>query len=246
MKEPGAASGHKLLALLEALGSSGRPQRLGELADRTGLTKPTVHRLLGVLTGSGWAVQGDGGFYELGPRVRALGHPDAAWGDGVDRAIHALADATNQTVHVAVLADGEALYTHKATAPEAFAMRSRVGTRMPVHSTAVGKVMLSTLSEPRAVALLTARGTPPRTSATVVDVEVLLQELVAVRTAGYALDREENEENIRCMAVAVPLEDRHVTAVSISTITFLTTEVELVGMLPALQETARRVAAAMS
>lgn len=246
MPEPGAASGHKLLGLLEALGSSGRPQRLGELADRTGLTKPTVHRLLGVLTDSGWAVPRDGGFYELGPRARALGHADAAWGGGVDTAIHALADLTKQTVHVAVLADGEALYTHKASAPEAFVMRSRVGTRMPAHSTAVGKVMLAMLPEPRAVALLTARGMSSRTSATIVDVDVLLQELVAVRADGYAMDREENEENIRCMAVAIPLGDSGIAAVSISTITFLSAAEDLLAMLPDLQETARQVASAMS
>jgi IclR family acetate operon transcriptional repressor len=244
--EPTPASGHKLLELLEALGSVDRAQRLGDLAERTGLTKPTVHRLLGVLAGSGWAVQREGGFYELGPRARSLGHPDAAWGNGVDSAIHALASETNQTVHVAVLADGEALYTHKASAPEAFIMRSRVGVRMPVHSTAVGKVMLAQLTEARVVALLTARGMPPRTPATITDVDAFLEQLASVRSLGYALDREENEENVRCMAVPIRLGDHGTAGVSISTITFLTPEADLLAMMPALQETAARVSAALS
>ncbi len=240
------ASGHKLLGLLEALGATDRPQRLGELAERTTLTKPTVHRLLGVLADSGWAVQREGGFYELGPRARALGHADSAWGDGVDSAIHALAAATNQTVHVAVLADGEVLYTHKASAPEAFIMRSRVGVRMPAHSTAVGKVMLSTLPESRVVALLTARGMLLRTPATITDVDLLLGELASVRAAGYALDREENEENVRCMAIPIRLGDKGIAGVSISTITFLTPEADLLAMLPALRETAQFVGSALS
>jgi IclR family acetate operon transcriptional repressor len=240
------ASGHKLLGLLEALGASERPQRLGDLAKRTRLTKPTVHRLLGVLTESGWAVQRDGGFYELGPRARALGHADVAWGDGVESAIHALAGATNQTVHVAVLADGEVLYTHKASAPEAFIMRSRVGSRMPAHSTAVGKAMLSTLTESRVVSLVTLRGMPARTPATITDVDVLLAELEVVRQTGYAVDREENEENVRCLAVPIQLGDTGIAGVSLSTITFLTPEPALLGMLPGLRETADRVAAALS
>ena len=246
MTDTGTASGHKLLGLLEALGAVERPQRLGELAERTGLTKPTVHRLLGVLTDSGWAVQRDGGFYELGPRARALGHADAEWGDGVESAIHTLATATNQTVHVAVLADGEVLYTHKASAPQAFIMRSRVGSRMPAHSTAVGKAMLATLPEPRLVALLTARGMPARTPATHTDVDALLTELATVRECGYALDREENEVNVRCMAVPIRLGDNGIAGVSISTITFLTPESELLGLLPSLRDTATRVVAALS
>lgn len=246
MAETGAASGHKLLGLLEALGAAERPQRLGELTERTGLTKPTVHRLLGVLADSGWAVQREGGFYELGPRARALGHADAEWGDGVESAIHALAAATNQTVHVAVLADGEVLYTHKASAPEAFIMRSRVGARMPAHSTAVGKVMLSTLPEARVVATLLARGMPARTPLTHTDVDALLAELAEIRNAGYALDREENEVNVRCMAVPIRLGDNGIAGVSISTITFLTPEPALLGMLPGLRDTAARVASALS
>jgi len=244
--ESAPASGHKLLGLLEALGASDRPQRLGELSTRTQLTKPTVHRLLGVLTESGWAVQRDGGFYELGPRARALGHADAAWGDGVESAIHALAGATNQTVHVAVLADGEVLYTHKASAPEAFIMRSRVGSRMPAHSTAVGKAMLSTLTAARVVSLLTLRGMAARTSSTITDVDALLAELDAVRETGYAVDREENEDNVRCLAVPIQLGDSGIAGVSISTITFLTSEAALLGMLPSLRETAGRVTAALS
>lgn len=246
MVEPGLASGHKLLGLLEALAASERPQRLGELAERANLTKPTVHRLLGVLTDSGWAVQREGGFYDLGPRARALGHADSAWGDGVDRAIHALADATNQTVHVAVLADGEVLYTHKASAPEAFIMRSRVGVRMPAHSTAVGKVMLSTMPEARVVSLLMARGMVARTVSTITDVDAFLSELAAVRSAGYAIDREENEENVRCMAVPIRLGDSGIAGVSISTITFLTPEAALLALLPALRDAASSVGQALT
>ncbi|WP_415856555.1 IclR family transcriptional regulator [Sinomonas sp. G460-2] len=246
MVEGEQASGHKILSMLEALSASAQPQRLGELAERTGMTKPTVHRILGVLTSAGWAVQREGGFYGLGPRARALGGIDAGWGDVVDRAIHALADATNQTVHVAALADGEALYTHKASAPNAFIMRSRVGLRMPSHSTGVGKAMLSTLPDARVVELLTARGMASRTPATITDLDEFLGELGTIRSLGYAVDREENEQNVRCIALPLDVGPNGPAGLSLSSITFLTPEAELMAMLPRLRETAAVVAKALS
>ncbi len=86
----------------------------------------------------------------------------------------------------------------------------------------------------------------PRTPATVTDVDALLEQLETVRESGYALDREENEVNVRCMAVPIRLGDNGIAGVSISTITFLTPEPVLLGMLPALRVTADRVAAALS
>ncbi|WP_136610088.1 IclR family transcriptional regulator [Sinomonas albida] len=246
MVEGESASGHKILNMLEALSASAQPQRLGELAERTGMTKPTVHRVLGVLTSAGWAVQRDGGFYGLGPRARALGGADAGWGDVVDRAIHALADATNQTVHVAVLADGEALYTHKASAPNAFIMRSRVGLRMPAHSTGVGKAMLSTLPDDQVHEVLAARGMPRRTPTTITDPEAFLAELATIRRLGYAVDQEENEQNVRCIALALDVGPNGPAGISLSSITFLTPEKELIAMLPELRETAAVVAKALA
>jgi DNA-binding IclR family transcriptional regulator len=167
-------------------------------------TKPTVHRLLAVLVADGWATAREGGCYELGPRGRALSAEAHSPGDTVDRMIRELAADINQTVHVGVLADGRVLYTHKARAPRNFLMRSRVGGSMPAVSTGLGKAMLARLSDREVRRLVAARGIEARTSATVAGVKELLAQLAEVRVTGFAVDREENEENVRCVAVAFP------------------------------------------
>lgn len=238
-----APRGHKILTVLDALAAAVGPQRLGDLAAATGLTKPTLHRLLAVLSSDGWAVARDGGFYELGPRARALGTAaGGAWGDLVEKAIRELAADVNQAVHVGVLAGGTVLYTHKAAGPQAFAMRSRVGSRMPVHSTGVGKAMLARLPEDEVRSIVAARGLQAWTATTITRVEDLLAELEQVRRDGYAVDREENEANVRCIAVPLCVAGRTTGALSVSTIAFLTPLEELLAMVPRLQATARVIA----
>jgi DNA-binding IclR family transcriptional regulator len=227
--------------VLGALGSTNGAQRLGELASVTGLTKPTVHRILGVLVADGWATAREGGFYELGPRGRALGAEAHDPVDPVDRMIRELAADINQTVHVGVLANARVLYTHKASAPRSFLMRSRVGAAMSAASTGLGKAMLARLSDREVRQLVSARGIEARTSATVPGVKELLAQLADVRAKGFAIDREENEENVRCVAVAFPLGDRGTGAVSIASITFMTPEPELLGHVPRLRELAQRI-----
>lgn len=236
-----SARSSKLLAVLGALGSGTGAQRLGELASTTGLTKPTVHRLLAVLVADGWATARDGGFYELGPRGRALAGDAHTPGDTVDGMIRQLAGDINQTVHVAVLADARVLFTHKASAPKNFLMRSRVGTAMPAVSTALGKAMLARLSDREVHRLVSAHGIPRPTGATVTGVEELLAQLADVRATGFAIDREENEENVRCVGVAFPVGDRGIGAVSISSITFMTPEEELLSHVPRLRQVAERI-----
>jgi DNA-binding IclR family transcriptional regulator len=83
-------------------------------------------------------------------------------------------------------------------------MRSRVGGSMPAVSTGLGKAMLARLSDREVRRLVAARGIEARTSATVAGVKELLAQLAEVRVTGFAVDREENEENVRCVAVAFP------------------------------------------
>lgn len=235
--------GHKILTVLDALGAAPEAQRLGDLAAATGLTKPTLHRLLAVLSSDGWAVARDGGFYELGPRARTLGtRTGGAWESLVEETIQELATDVNQTVHVGVLAGGRVLYTHKAAAPQAFSMRSRVGNRMPAHSTAVGKAMLAQLPEEEVRSIVAARGLEARTPATITDVEDLLAELGRVRADAYAIDREENEPNVRCVAVPLCVGERTTGGLSVSTIAFLTPLEELLALVPRLRATARVIA----
>jgi IclR family transcriptional regulator, acetate operon repressor len=247
MQDPPSPSAHKVLTVLETLGASPTPQRLGDIATTTGMTKPTAHRLLRLLAEEGWATAREGGYYELGPRAKALaGHNEGAWGDSVEETVRALAEELGQTVHVGMLAGDEVLYTHKAAGPQAFSMASRVGMRMPLHCTAMGKAILADLPESEARALVKGRGLPARTPSTITDIDELVEHLALTRDRGYATDLEENEENVRCVAVPLFAPQGVVGGLSVSTIRFLTSDDELYALVPPLRTAAEAIAKIIS
>jgi DNA-binding IclR family transcriptional regulator len=177
----------KTLSVLDAL--DGARSRLADIAERAGLPKSTVHRILRRLVERGYArAQGDG-VYVLGPRVLTmagamLGRLDVtALAGPVLRALHA---DVGHTVHFAMLSDDEAVYLEKLVDPGLpYQFASRVGGRIPLHCTAIGKALLAEME------------TPPE-----MDGE-LRAELERVRERRFAIDDEENERNIRCVGAAV-------------------------------------------
>jgi IclR family acetate operon transcriptional repressor len=240
-------SGPKVLTVLETLAASAGAQRLGDIAVAAGMTKPTAHRLLKLLADEGWATARDGGYYELGPRSRALvRHGEGMSGDSLEETVRTLAMDLGQTVHVGMLAGDEVLYTHKASGAQTFSMQSRVGMRMPLHSTGVGKAILAWLPEAEVRRLVQDRGLPARTPSTITDVDQLLEHLAMTRERGWATDLEENEQNVRCVAVPLWSGQRLVGAISVSTIRFLTTENELYGLLPKVRAAAEAIGKILS
>ncbi len=115
---------------------------------------------------------------------------------------------------------GEIVYIDKVELdhnPSGLRMASRVGLRNPAHSSAVGKVLLSHLPEEELNGLIKEKGLPKRTENTITDLVQLKEHLKAVRNQGYAVDDEENEKGIRCVAAPIYNEvGRAVAAVSIS------------------------------
>jgi DNA-binding IclR family transcriptional regulator len=195
----------RTLSVLEALG---RPRPLADIAERTGLPKPTVHRILQVLVARGFARDADDGIYAAGPRVltvagEALAELDLA---GLARpALTALQRSVGGTVHLALRNGDEAVYVEKIESGEPYRMASRVGLPLRLHSTAIGKAILAFLPEPELADVLARIPLDAQTASTLVSEDALRAELVRVRTRGYAIDDEENETGVRC--VAAPLVD---------------------------------------
>ena len=101
--------------------------------------------------------------------------------------------------------------------PSGLRMGSMLGSRVPVHCSAVGKVLLASLTEDKLEALVNAKGLPKKTANTITVISKLKEHLNLVRKNGYAIDREENEIGIQC--VAAPICDQRgevVAAISIS------------------------------
>src|SRR5437764_5628342 len=114
--KPNDGSGpRRVLRLIEALCCSDEPIRLADLAAAASLSKPTAHRLLGVLTAEGWAVAHDGGRYGVGPSVRAISAAVTRGGseDSVEAVIVELQRKAGQTVHVGMRSGDRIVYTHK-------------------------------------------------------------------------------------------------------------------------------------
>lgn len=211
----------RALAILETLAEAGRPMGLVELSTRVGLHASTVHRLLATLGKRKFVVQDpQTGRYRLGMRafevgsaaiqqveLREIARPFLRW----------LMEETQETANLAVLMDGEVVYIDQVESQNLVRMFTRVGRRVPAHCTGVGKILLAGLSDDEVMRVLDARGLPRFTPHTIVDLRELLKELQRVRASGYALDNEEREVGVRCVAGPVrDHEGRVVAAVSIS------------------------------
>lgn len=188
---------------------AGRPgmHSLASVQEAVGYPKSSLYMLLRTLVELGW-VETDptGTRYGIGVRALLVG---TSYIDGDEVAAAArpaldrLSDDTTETVHLARL-DGPNVVC-LATRPSRHHLRpfTRVGRRLPAHSTALGKAILSTYPDEEVRAMLP--GTlPALTEHTVTDRERLIGELRRVRERGFATDREENTLGLCCFAVAIP------------------------------------------
>ena len=216
----------KTLSVLDALGTTQADggSRLGSIGARAELPKSTVHRILKRLVERGYArAQGDG-VYVLGPRILAMagGMLDQLDAGPAARAVlRELHGDVGHTVHFAMLSGDEAVYVEKLVDPNLpYQTASRVGGRIPLHCTAIGKSILATMAPEEARTLLARRKLVRRTPNTRVTPTALRTELDRVREQGFAIDDEENERNIRCVgSVVVDHRGRPAGAVSVSALT---------------------------
>jgi DNA-binding IclR family transcriptional regulator len=195
----------RVIALLGALGRADQPLSIARLAAAAALPRPTVYRLIQTLTTQGMTARVEGG-YVIGPRIlwlagrrleqielRAVGRP----------VLSALRDRTGETVHLAVLEQGQVVYIDKSEPPGPMRMASAIGKIMPAHCTALGKAMLAFLPAAEVARIIETWGLPRRTPNTITDRQRLLAELAAVRARGYAVDNVENEEGVRCVGAPI-------------------------------------------
>lgn len=195
----------RTVRVLEALAGGGGPYRLSVIASKAELPKSTVHRLMTQLTAAGYARALGDGHYAIGVRFRSLAAQVAGRGqDALREVLLELQSAVHgHTVHLAVRDGDRAVYVNKVDGEQPFRMASRIGSAIPLHCTAIGKALLATLPTAEVDDVLSRTGLPGRTPATITDIALLHRELAAVRARGYAIDDEENELRIRCIAVPV-------------------------------------------
>jgi IclR family transcriptional regulator, acetate operon repressor len=228
------AGPRRVLRLIEAVARFSEPARLADLAASAELSKPTAHRLLGILADEDWVVAHEGGRYAIGPAARAVSAMVASANtqEGIGSVLADLQRRVGQTVHLGVRSGDRFVYVHKVEGGEQpFQMASRVGGEQSLHCTAIGKCILTDLDDAELAAFVERAGLEGRTSHTISSLDALVKDLDQIRARGYAIDEEENEANIRCIAAPIRRADGRVTAaVSISTVAFLVGRDELLAM----------------
>ncbi|MFE5046943.1 IclR family transcriptional regulator [Streptomyces sp. NPDC056637] len=195
----------RMTLILDAFDPHTPSLSLLDLAERTGLPRSTLHRILDQMIRLRWLTHSTGG-YRLGMRPlelggRAAGHNEIR--DVVTPLLHEMCRRTGLAGHLAVLDGREVVFLEKAGGRSAAQLPTRLGARLPAHTTAVGKAILATL-DPGLVDSAYRGQLPlstPRTLRTATD---LHHELARIRRRdGLAIDNEETLTGFRC--VAAPL-----------------------------------------
>ncbi len=207
----------RAFALLEALATAGAPVGVGEIAELTGLPQGTVHRLLQTLQQRGYVRRDPTRKYSLGTgAIRLADAAQRALARSARPHLAELVALSGETANLAVLEGDDVVYVAQVSSPHTLRMFAEVGRHVPPHSTAVGKVLLAALPREQALAMLRRTGLEPRTSTTITDLAVFDAELDRVAQQGWAVDEQEQEAGVRCVAVPVGGPGPVVAALSLS------------------------------
>lgn len=239
----------RTLAVLEALGEQEDDSGLTELAQRVGLSKATVYRFLQSLKRLGYVVQDSEDRYRLAIKLFELGACSLPQLDLIreaEQGMRHLNELTGETVHLGIHDEGAIVYVHKIDSRYNLRMYSRIGRRAPLYCTGIGKTLMAWRDEAEVRRLLAKEAFVARTRHTLPDLNAYLDELRQVREQGFAEDREEFEDNMRC--IAAPLFDRFgqvVAGLSVSFPCFRFPEARKADYVNELRGTAQRISMAL-
>ncbi|MDA3625685.1 IclR family transcriptional regulator [Saccharopolyspora oryzae] len=201
----------RLFALLELIASKDQFVSLQGLVEETSMPKPTLHRMLQQLESGGLLVrQGDGRNYGTGARLRRLAENlllNATQHGARHAVLRSLVEELGESCNVTALSGNEVVYLDRVETPEPLRFYLRPGSRVPVHCSASGKMILSQFSPAQRRKLLAHAPLKQYTPKTITDLDALEAELKQVRSDGYAIDDEEFLPGLVCAAVLVPTAD---------------------------------------
>lgn len=208
----------KAVAILFAFRAEDHGITLAELGRRTGLPKGTLHRVVGDLVRAR-LLDRTRDLYRLSGQVFQLGMRASVERGLLEVAtpfVEDLYERTHQTVHLGMLDGDSVVYVAKIGGHRQVAAPSRIGGQMPLHCTAIGKVLLA-FSPPELVTRVVTAGLPRRTPRTITAPGVLRQQLARVAERGVAFEHEESAVGIACVAAPVlDAKDRPVAAISVT------------------------------
>ena len=197
----------RLFQALEVLADRGA-MGLMEIAVFLGLNKSTAHRVLNSLIFMGYVRQNAAGKYESTFKVVGLANKIMNKVDIVNIVrpyLRRLMEQTGETVHFVERDGVDAVYIDKVESfSNTIQMVSQIGSRIPLYCSGVGKAIMAELNIQEIRDIWERSDVLSKTPYTVTDFNVFLKTLETIRRQGYALDNEENEEGVRCVAASFP------------------------------------------
>ncbi|SOE17008.1 IclR family transcriptional regulator [Hoeflea halophila] len=203
------ATNLRTLLILEAVGTRAEAMTPTEINQSLGLPKQTIHRLCATLVDEGFLV------YEPNGRRLRTARRARLFGAGLlhssrehilrRQVLVELAQKTGETINYVVPDDDGMSYLDRVETGWAFRVQLPIGTHVPFHCTASGKVFLASLDSRKRKAFCHGLTLDRKTSNTITDAEALLEELATVSKAGYAIDNGEFLDGM--VAIAVPVTD---------------------------------------
>ncbi len=233
------------LLVMKAFSAAEAEIGISSLAKRLGLAKSTVHRLAVTLAAEGFLEQNpDTGRYRLGLSLFTLGALARRRMDvsNVSRPLlGVLRDKYQEAATLAILSGDSIMFLHNLESGQAIGIRAHIGDLKPAFCTAEGRVMLA-YSSTAAVADVLKQELVPRTAKTITEGPALKRALDEVRLAGYAIDDEESEEGMRCVAAPVrDISGKVIAAVGLAGPTQRLTKRDLRNMAPEVMATGEAV-----
>lgn len=197
----------KALRVLEVVSARRRPLAIAEIAAALELPQPTAHRIVGVLEKLGFLGREPGRRRVIeGQRLVSLGLSalQAAAGSSSRHAVlAALARKTGESCNLGVMAGGNVVYVDRVESQWPLGLRFEPGSRVPLHCTAIGKLLLAQLPEAALEAQLASAPLTRYTATTIIDARRLKAELERIRRQGYSTDNQEFMSGVVCIAVPV-------------------------------------------
>jgi DNA-binding IclR family transcriptional regulator len=201
--------------LLDAISRYSTPTKLKVLSADTGLHPSTAHRILHSLIANRFVDRDDSGDYRLGQRLLQLSnrlHTDVDLRAVSLPYMEKLRDKLGETVNLTIREGDVVIYFERVTPNRMMHVHQVVGSRAPLHVTAVGKLMLGMAGEEEIRSYAQRTNLPAYTRNTFSSLPALIDECLACIEQGYALDNEEAEIDVGCIGVLLYDRSGNVTA----------------------------------
>ena len=195
------------LSIMEALAEAHGGLSLTNLARRVELSPSTTHRLLATMEKMGYVNQSASlSLWYVGLKAFTVGSAFLASRDFAARShayMRRLVDQSGETANLAILDETEAVFIGQVQCHEMMRTLVKIGSRVPLHASGVGKALFAALSDDHIQAVLKVKGLPRITENTIIVPETMWAAIKVIRQRGYSFDDEEHVRSTRCVAATV-------------------------------------------